>query len=139
MRLLAAEAPTGDLEFEPETITPDIWRERERKLEAQGRTMYTTVALDADGQAVAATQLAVPRYDFPKVYQWATLVRRDHRGHHLGMATKAHNLRAVQRAHPDRRRVHTSNSEVNGPMVAINERIGFRPVEVNAEFLRRLG
>ena len=34
--------------------------------------------------------------------------------------------------------VHTSNSDANGPMVAINQRIGFRPVEVNAEFQRKL-
>lgn len=136
--LLAAEAPTGDLEFEPETITPDIWRERERKLEAQGRTMYTTVALDADGQAVAATQLAVPRYDFPKVYQWATLVLREHRGHRLGLAVKAHNLRQMQKAHPDRTSVYTCNEETNGPMVDINEMMGFRPIEIQAGFQRKV-
>jgi GNAT superfamily N-acetyltransferase len=136
--LLAAEAPTGDLEFEPETITPDIWRQRERKLKEQRRTMYTTVALDATGEAVAATQLAVPEYDRPKVYQWATLVLKEHRGHRLGLAVKAHNLRAMQRANPDRTSVYTCNEESNGPMVDINVQMGFRPVEIQAGFQRQV-
>ena len=141
---LALDAPTGDIDFEEEALTVAAYRTRLERTRAQGRTLYVTVATVGEGdaaEAVAHSVLVVPAagVDEPNVYQWATLVRRDHRGHHLGMATKAHNLRAVQRAHPDRRRVHTSNSEVNGPMVAINERIGFRPVEVNAEFLRRIG
>ena len=136
--LLAAEAPTGDLEFEPETITPDIWRQREKKIEEQGREMYTTVALDPDGNAVAATQLAVPRYDKPKVYQWATLVLREHRGRRLGLAVKAHNLRQMQQAHPDRTSIYTCNEETNGPMVDINEMMGFQPIEIQAGFQRKV-
>jgi GNAT superfamily N-acetyltransferase len=138
LSLLAAEAPTGDLDFEPETITPAIWREREAKIAEQGRTVFTTVALDDAGQAVAATQLAVPEHDFPKVYQWATLVLREHRGHRLGLALKAHNLRAVQQAHPDRTLVWTCNEETNGPMVDINVKMGFVPLEVLGGFQRKV-
>ena len=138
LSLLAAEAPTGDLEFEPEMITPAIWREREAKIAAQGRTVFTTVALDSAGQTVAATQLAVPEHDFPKVYQWATLVLREHRGHRLGLALKAHNLRALQQAHPDRTLVWTCNEETNGPMVDINVKMGFVPLEVLDGFQRKV-
>lgn len=112
---LVLDAPTGDIDFEEEALTVDGFKERQAKLEEQGRTIYV-----------------------PNLYQWATLVARAHRGHRLGLATKARNLREVQNAHPDRTMVHTSNSDANGPMVAINERIGFRPVEVNAEFQRKL-
>ena len=51
---------------------------------------------------------------------------------------KASNLRAVQQAHPERTLVSTTNSPANAPMVAINELMGFRPVDVIYEFLRRL-
>jgi GNAT superfamily N-acetyltransferase len=136
--LLAAEAPTGDLDFEPETITPEIWREREKKITEQGRTLYTTVALGADDLVVAATQLAVPDHDKPRVYQWATLVLREHRGHRLGLAIKAQNLRTMQQDNPDRTSVYTCNEETNGPMVDINELMGFRPFEILAGFQRKL-
>lgn len=132
--LLALDAPTGDIDFEEEVITPEVLREREARFAEQGRTVYATIAVDAAGEAVAHSALCVPSGDPGNLYQWATLVRADHRGHRLGLATKVRNLRAVQRDHPDRTRVVTTNSEVNAPMVAINELLGFKPVELVAEF-----
>jgi hypothetical protein len=72
------------------------------------------------------------------VYQWGTFVHREHRGHKLGLATKAVNLRAVQAFRADLALVITQNAETNGYMVSINERLGFRPIEVSAEFVKRL-
>jgi GNAT superfamily N-acetyltransferase len=137
LSLLPLEAPTGDLELEPETLTPEIWREREKKIAEQDRTVFTTVAIEPGGDVVAATQLVVPEHDFPKVYQWATLVLREHRGHRLGLGIKAHNLRALQHAHPDRTEVWTANEETNGPMVDINEMMGFYPVDMEGGFQRK--
>lgn len=143
IRQLAADAPTGDIEFEEAGDTVETYQRGCEVLRAQGRTRYITVATvaGAEGEeAVAHSVLTVPAdgADLPNVYQWSTFVARGHRGHALGLAAKARNLRALQRSHPERTRVHTSNSEMNGPMVAINERLGFRPVEVNAELQRRL-
>jgi GNAT superfamily N-acetyltransferase len=140
---LAVDAPTGEIDFEETGDTVETYLRSCAVLREQGRTRYISVATvpRAEGQeAVAHSVLTVPvdGADMPNVYQWATFVAREHRGHALGLAVKARNLRAVQKAHPERTRVHTSNSEMNGPMVAINERLGFRPVEVNAEFQRRL-
>lgn len=135
---LAVDAPSGDIEFEAEGMTPEAWRQREAKLKQQERTLFNTVALDTSGDAVAVSTLAVPATDRPKVYQWATLVLREHRGHRLGLAVKARNLLELQRAHPDRRLVHTQNAETNAQMVAINEKMGFRPVELSVSFQRKL-
>lgn len=131
---LAVDAPTGDLEFEAEVVTPDGLREREKRLEEQGRIAYATLAISQQGDAVAHSVLCVPSGDPGNVYQWGTLVHGEHRGHRLGLATKVRNLRAVQENHPDRTRIITANSETNGPMVAINEQLGFTPVELLAEF-----
>ncbi len=136
--LLSVDAPTGDIEFEPEGMTPEVWREREAAIKAARRTTYHTLALTAAGEVVAATTIGVPELDPGNLFQWATLVVREHRGHRLGLAIKAHNLRAVQRDHPDRKAVYTGNSEVNAPMVSINERIGFRPIELIGMFQRKL-
>jgi GNAT superfamily N-acetyltransferase len=135
--LLALEAPTGDLDFEEEVVTVESLREREKVLKEQGRTVYTTLAVDGSGRAVADSVLAVSEGDPENVYQWATLVHREHRGHRLGLAVKVQNLRTMQAAHPERRRIWTQNGEVNAIMVAINEKLGFKPVELVLEFQRK--
>jgi RimJ/RimL family protein N-acetyltransferase len=135
--MLATDAPTGDLEFEPEVVPVESLRAREKMLVEQGRIAYTSLAIDRDGQAVADSVLAVPRDDSDNVMQWATLVRADHRGHRLGLAVKVANLRALQAAHPERKRIWTQNSEDNEHMVSINEKLGFKPVEVVLEFQRK--
>ncbi|MGH3503896.1 MAG: hypothetical protein ACRDQA_23820, partial [Nocardioidaceae bacterium] len=135
---LAVDAPSGDIDFEPEAMTPRLWREREAKLEEQGRTLVNTLALDKGGDVVGVTTLVVPEHDKPKVYQWTTQVLAGHRGHRLGLAIKAHNLLTLQRTYPDRTMILTCNEESNGPMVDINKRMGFRPVEILGEFQRKL-
>lgn len=135
---LAIDAPTGDIDFEAESMTPEIFRIRTQKLKEQGRTMYETLGLDGDGQPVAQSTLSVPADDPTTVFQWGTIVRADDRGHRLGLATKVANLRAVQAAHPERERILTTNSEDNDNMVAINVLMGFEPIELLAEFQRKL-
>ena len=135
---LALDAPTGDIDFEEEAFTPELFRTHLEKLLRQGRHRISTVAIAPNGEAVAHTDLVVPRADRPKVYQWGTLVRRDHRGHHLGAAVKLQNLLALQERYPDRTEIHTTNAEDNDAMIGINERLGFRVVEICPEFMLEL-
>ena len=135
---LAVEAPAGQFELEPESYPPERVRAEEAVAAASGRTRYTTVAQADDGECVAYTELVVPVHDPGRVYQWGTLVAPAHRGHRLGLAVKVHNLRWLQRERPDLRFVTTFNAEVNAPMVAVNERMGFRPVERSGEFKLQL-
>ena len=135
---LAVDAPSGSVEFEEEAITPQRYAEMGATTAAMGRARYETVALTPDRQVVAQSTLAMSLETSPTVFQWGTFVHREHRGHKLGLATKAANLRAVQAARDDLTLVITQNGETNGYMVAINERMGFRPVEVSAEFVKDL-
>ncbi|MXG90522.1 GNAT family N-acetyltransferase [Nocardioides flavescens] len=125
---LMTEAPTGDIAREIESADVGVLREREATIERQGRIKVSTAALTAGGEVVAYTDLAVTRHEPDRAYQWGTLVRADHRGHRLGLALKVANLRLLQQAHPQVRTLLTYNAEVNAPMVAVNERLGFRPV-----------
>lgn len=134
---LAVDAPTGAVDFEPEIITPERYAEWLESVAAMGRVRYETVALTPDRQVVAQSTLAVPLGDGTDVYQWGTFVHRDHRGHQLGMATKAANLRAVLAAHDGLTRIVTQNAETNAYMVAINDRMGFYPVEVATDWVKR--
>ena len=135
---LAVDAPTGAVDFEEEAVTPQRYAEMVATIDAMGRARYETLALTPEREVVAQSTLAMPLDDSTEVYQWGTFVHREHRGHHLGLATKAVNLRAVQAARDDLTLVTTQNAETNGYMVAINERMGFRPIEVSAEFVKRV-
>jgi GNAT superfamily N-acetyltransferase len=135
---LAVDAPTGLVDFEEEAFTPERLRERYATTEAMGRSLYETVALSPEGEVVAQSTLAVSRGEGPDVFQWGTFVHREHRGHRLGLAVKVANIRAVQDAHPDKRRITTQNAETNDFMVNINKEIGFEPVEDSAEWLKHL-
>lgn len=140
-RLRAAvdtEAPTGEIERETEVVDLARVREDEATMADMGRTRYATVAIAPDGTAAGYTELVVPEHDRPWVYQWGTLVRPAHRGHGLGLALKVRNTRWIQREHPDRTAVRTWNAEVNTHMIAVNEALGYRPVERMGEFQKRL-
>jgi GNAT superfamily N-acetyltransferase len=133
---LALDAPTGEIDFEAEALTPETIRQRFERNKRSGRTTYLSLAI-RDGEAVAHSDLSVPPTG-TESHQLGTLVRRDHRGHRLGAAVKVANLEALQRDRPDITEVHTQNAETNGWMVSINERLGFEPVAVCPEFLREL-
>ena len=135
---LAVDAPTGAVDFEEEVVTPQRFAESLATVRAMNRARYETVALTPDRQVVAQSTLAVPLGASTTVYQWGTFVHREHRGHRLGLATKAANLRAAQAARSDLDLVVTQNAETNDFMVSINQRMGFAPVEVSTEFVKRL-
>lgn len=135
---LAVDAPTGDVELEAEGLTPEAMKARQAKSKAQGRSVFETLALDSTGEVVAHSTLAVSADRPGTVFQWGTIVHRAHRGHRLGLAVKAKNLAAMQAAFPDQHRVVTCNSEHNDHMLAINITMGFEPVELAAEFQRKL-
>lgn len=135
---ITTEAPAGELELEELTADVDVFREQEAALRAQGRTRYTTVALDGAGEVVAYSDLIAPIHDPGVAYQWGTMVAPAHRGHRLGLAVKATNLVALMAGDTSRTRVVTYNAESNGPMVAVNELLGFVPVEKLGELQKKV-
>lgn len=133
MNQLIVDAPTGDVEFEPESFTPEKYEDFLRVLREQKRVRLTTVAIAEEGEqagdVVAYTDIVLPSGAPTRAWQWGTYVHRAHRGHRLGMAIKVENLRRLQADHPERDRVVTGNDGTNDFMVSINEELGFRIVE----------
>lgn len=123
------EMPTGEMEIEPERWDAERLRDFEASYLAQDRTRHVYVAIAPDGSIAGHTELVVPKHDPQVVYQWDTLVLPAHRGHRLGLALKVANLAWVQAEHPERTAVRTWNAESNNPMIAVNEAMGFEPVE----------
>lgn len=135
---MISESPNGDLETTDEAFDADRVRHEERRFEAQDRTSYTTVAVYAGNLLAGHSQLIVPGTDEVNAFQWDTLVLPEHRGHRLGLALKARNLGQARDALVPRRRLHTWNAVGNEPMIAVNERFGYRFVEYDGEFQLRL-
>jgi RimJ/RimL family protein N-acetyltransferase len=135
---LMVDAPTGDVDYEPGGMTAETFVTETALMQSQGRILYRTIAIDAEGLCAAHSVLCVPGQDPGKIFQFGTLVRREHRGHGLGLATKVRNIATVQALHPDRQVVHTWNAASNAHMVAVNEAMGFRVVGESGEYVRRL-
>ena len=87
---------------------------------------YSLAAVhDASGEMAALTEVSVD----PVVPDWGhqliTAVTRPHRGHRLGMLTKAAMMDWLAEAEPAMRRVVTWNAASNRYMIAVNEELGY--------------
>lgn len=131
-----SDAPVGDLEIGIGARDVESFRDQEARAERQGRVTYAAVALLGD-RAVGFTDLYVPRSDRGRAYQGGTLVDRAHRGHRLGLALKVANLLQLRQYEPQVHTLVTWNAEANSPMIAVNDQLGFVPVERQSEFQKR--
>ncbi|MFC5677545.1 GNAT family N-acetyltransferase [Aeromicrobium endophyticum] len=134
-RMLTSEAPSGDAGLEDEHWDAARVRKDEADLVRVRREMQVVVARAAGGGLAGHTQLAFAG-DGVEVYQWDTLVRREHRGHGLGLAMKIRAMQASADLLEGRRRVTTENAASNQHMIAVNERLGFRQTAWTGEYVR---
>jgi GNAT superfamily N-acetyltransferase len=131
------QAPLGDLALEPEKVDADRVRKSEAVREAQGTRAYSTgIRHDASGRLVALSALIMRRTIPYHAWQGITLVDPEHRGHRLGVISKIENVRFTVAAEPELRTIDTWNADVNSHMIAINEAMGFRPVDAWANWQR---
>ena len=127
-RRMSTDAPLGGLSWDEESWDAARIRRREAQVAGMGRTCFGAGAVhEATGRMVAFTEMAAPR-DVPAlVHQWETIVLREHRGHRLGTLVKTAALRRLAQELPEARTIVTGNAVTNAPMIAVNERLGFRP------------
>jgi RimJ/RimL family protein N-acetyltransferase len=124
---MSLDVPLGDLSWQEEAWDAERVRRREDLAARQGRTVLGAGALTPDGRLVAFTEVGTSDEVPERVVQWETFVLAAHRGHRLGMMVKTAVLRRIACELPQARRVVTTNAETNGPMVAVNDALGFRP------------
>ncbi len=129
MERMTTDAPSAGLEEEAETWDAARVLEHETRLDGAQATMLTTAAEHvATGRLAGMTRLRVPDDVTRAVGQWDTIVRREDRGHRLGMLLKLANLEALEARMPGHPSVLTWNAEENRPMLDVNEAIGFVPM-----------
>lgn len=136
---ISVDAPAEDATLEPEIWDEERVRSADTHARTSGRASATTAARHlATGRLVAYTTMAANR-EHPAVgFQWDTFVSAAHRGHGLGLAVKTANTRRFRTLSPGTRTIHTWNAAVNGPMIAINDALGYVPTARDRAFELRL-
>lgn len=136
---MSTDQPAGDLDFEEEVWDVERLRGEREATRTSGRRAIESVARHIESnRLVAFTQLQVPTDEPELAYQQDTLVLREHRGHGLGEALKAANMQALRAEFPQTRTVRTWNAQDNGPMIAVNEALGYRTSAIQREWQKRL-
>jgi GNAT superfamily N-acetyltransferase len=111
----------------------DVWdaervRDRgDRILRVTDVRGYSVAALDdATGEMAGLSQVQVDPAHEEWGHQGLTAVTRPHRGHRLGLLTKAAMLEWLATAEPQIQRVLTGNADSNKHMIAVNETLGYQ-------------
>ena len=131
LRVMSRDEPAGDDQREEEVWDADRLAENDEVRIARGLSKLTAVAQHVPtGRVVALTEIVVADDTADQAWQLITVVHPEHRGHRLGLAVKMANLDFLAERAPDVRFIVTGNAQVNAPMVAVNDMLGF---EVNGE------
>lgn len=115
-----------------EGMEPMVWdadriRSMEAAMLALGVHGYTVVARhSASGELVALTEVGVDPETPGWGFQQLTSVRREHRGHRLGLRVKIAMLDLLAEREPGLRHIFTGNAGANAHMIAINEQLGYK-------------
>ncbi|WP_430592650.1 GNAT family N-acetyltransferase [Humidisolicoccus flavus] len=127
---MSSDAPNGGI-----AIDEDPWDEAriadaEQGILRGGRRLLISAARHrASNHLVAFSELVIPEELDRTVAQEDTLVLQEHRGHRLGFLVKAANLAALEQRAPGHPAVTTYNAAENAPMLAVNAKLGFKPVD----------
>jgi mycothiol synthase len=113
--------------FEDFAMTAEQIRQREEMSIRRGHRLWAVCARhDPSGELVGFTEIFLNAHRPWLAEQDNTGVDPIHRDKGLGRWIKAVNARRLLDQHPEVRIVETWNADVNAPMLAINDAMGFR-------------
>lgn len=136
--LLDVEAPTGDITWEADPVTPEAYRAYLQELADSGQHTVETIALCPQGEVVAQTQVILSQCPDSTMQITSTLVHRDHRGKGLGRLVKAENIRTIQQRFPSHHRLSTSSEVTNRHMLDLNREFGFHTTTLDIVWRKKL-
>ncbi|MGI5225700.1 GNAT family N-acetyltransferase [Actinoallomurus sp. CA-142502] len=126
------DMPAGDMDTTT-TWDADRVRDMAEVVEKRGDTLLTVGALHG-GTIAGFTELVIPVGDGTRAIQSDTAVVPEHRGNGLGLWVKAAMLEWLRAEWPAVEEIETDNAEDNEHMLAVNERLGFRPLRKTRQY-----
>jgi ribosomal protein S18 acetylase RimI-like enzyme len=133
------DAPLDDLQYEDERWDVGRLRRSERSAVETGYRLTMLAARHVPtGQLAGLTRVAVVEDDPSWAQQWETVVVPAHRGHRLGLILKLEMIRHLRAAEPALATIETDNAASNPYMIAVNETLGFEPIDTLTAYQLRL-
>jgi GNAT superfamily N-acetyltransferase len=122
------DVPTGDLQLEPSQRSVELLRGWEALVVAAGWREHIVVAVTEDGEIAGFHETFVIS-GFPMADVGNTGVLPAFRGHSLGLRIKAAMTLRLLELEPQIELVATWNDSENGPMLRVNEALGYVKAE----------
>ncbi|TMD79162.1 MAG: GNAT family N-acetyltransferase [Chloroflexi bacterium] len=126
--------PWDDLDHGDIVETPEILRHEYERMDLAGLKHHTVLTREPNGVISGMTDITWAPHRPTMLVQLFTGVRPDARGRGIGKWIKAFMLDRVHRLYPDAEWISTGNADSNGPMLAINKRMGFKRHRWGAEY-----
>ena len=120
-------APREQLQVNDDFGTREKLAESEARFAASSRNRLEFLARHVPtGECVGGTALHFDPWTPTVLWQGATAVHPNHRGHALGKWLKAAMLQQARQRYPGVETVRTGNAYSNDAMIGINDKLGFR-------------
>lgn len=126
--------PWDDLDHGPIVETPETLRDIYQRMDAEGQRHYTLLTRERDGVISGITDITWAPHRPKILEQLFTGVLPSARGRGIGKWIKAAMLERMHELYPDAEWVSTGNAASNGPMLAINHKLGFKRFRSGAEY-----
>lgn len=136
LTVFEATVPVGEADFEPVVHTPERVGEEDRLDRARGFTAYGTVLLRADDGAPLGVTVFHVGEGREFGFQEHTVTMPEARGRGYAVLLKRLNAGHLGASAPQVERVCTWNAAENTPMLAINDRVGFRTLGMTGKWQR---
>ena len=120
------DMPSGEFSGILQMISPEQLRQEHASEAKRGVQSVYFISVEDDGRFTGFTRINYQASYGHYVSQRVTGVLRQERGRGLGKWLKARMLLFIRENFPDAEFIRTSYANVNIPMIAINERIGFK-------------
>jgi len=126
--------PWDDLDHGPIVVTPAILRDAYERFDMMGMKHHTVLTREPNGVISGITDMNWAPHRPTILEQMFTGVRPDARGRGIGKWLKGYMLDRMHQLYPDAEWISTGNADSNGPMLAINKRMGFKRHRWGAEY-----